>query len=136
MSPEYNGQYKFFDLKGFSVQGFLEGNRPVYEKNGKCVWWHRQYRHWWVGPCENVGLNAGYAYAENDIECPFGSLWRRGGSDEILHNVQIEVMVIASSGGDIPNRSSGTAGVNAVIRNGRYKQTCRPVYRNGRFRCP
>jgi hypothetical protein len=30
--------------------------------NDKCVWWHQQYRHWWVGPCENVGTNSGFAY--------------------------------------------------------------------------
>ncbi len=131
MAPEYDGHYSA-SLKN----GYLEGNRIVYEKNGKCVWWHRQYRHWWVGPCENVGLNDGYAYAESDVECPSGSLWRRGGSDEYLHSAEVAWRILASAGGYEPHQSSGTAGVNAVIRNGRYKQTCRPVYRYGRFRCP
>jgi hypothetical protein len=132
MSPEYNGRYQFD-----SDYGFLEGNRPVFEKTGECVWWHRQSRHWWVGPCENVGLNDGYAYGEGDSHCPSSHelVWRRGGSDEIIHDVVVYKSFMAASGGHKPDHSSGTAGVNAIIRNGRYKQTCRPVYRNFSFRC-
>ncbi len=131
MSSEYDGKYGFDYFSGF-----LEGNRPVFERNGKCVWWHRQYRHWWVGPCENVGLNAGYAYAEEDFSCPRGDqVWRRGGSNEIIHNAIAYFEIYAAAGGLEPDQSSSTAGVNAIIRNGRYKQTCRPVYRNGSFRC-
>jgi hypothetical protein len=128
MTPEYTGEY-------MSLR-YLEGNRLVYKMNGKCIWWHRQYRHWWVGPCENVGLNSGYAYIDEDTNSPWFGTWRRGGSDEIIQNVIIEGYSVAPSGGDTTHQSSGTAGVNAIIRNGRYKQTCRPVYKNGRLRCP
>jgi hypothetical protein len=133
MSAEYNGQYQF-DYGN----GYLEGNRPVFQRNGNCVWWHRQYRHWWVGPCENVGLNDGYAYLEGDNECPASHkhAWRRGGSDEIILDAMVYWFAAASAGGDKPIQSSGTAGVNAIIRNGRYTQMCHPVYRNGRFKCP
>jgi hypothetical protein len=155
MPTEYNGHY------GLDCQNiFLEGNRAIFEKDGKCVWWHRQYRHWWIGPCENVGWNAGYAYAEEDFDCPdLEQTWRRGGSNEILHGacVLVEQLTPAvedvsstsyssqfhsgekpasNSDGYAPKQTSATVGVNAVIRNGRYKQICRPVYRNGRFRCP
>jgi len=131
MSPQYNGQYQF-DY----YSGFLEGNRPVFQRNGKCVWWHRQYRHWWIGPCENVGQNSGFAYIEQDVYCPGGDvLIRRGGSDEIIRDAKVYYQSYAAAGGHEPDESSSTAGVNAIIRNGRYKQTCRPVYRNGKFGC-
>jgi hypothetical protein len=132
MSTEYNGHYQF-DFHS----GFLEGNRPVYQNNRNCVWWHRQYRHWWVGPCENVGLNDGYAYIEQDVNCVIGGVeMRRGGTDEIIHGAYINMYLSAAAGGWKPDQSSSTAGVNAIIRNGRYKQTCRMVYKNGRFSCP
>jgi hypothetical protein len=133
MTPEYDGAYHN-DYQNI----FLEGNRAVFEKNGTCVWWHRQYRHWWIGPCENVGLNVGYAYGEEDFVCPYSvKTWRRGGSNEILHGARVFLSIfVPYSGGHILEQSSTTAAVNAVIRNGHYKQTCRPIYRSGRFRCP
>jgi hypothetical protein len=139
MPPEYNGIY-YFDKLNDSV----EGNRPVYQMNGKCVWWHQQFRHWWVGSCENVGLNTGYAYAKEDSICPSHELtWRRGGSNEFLNGayiIMIEENVYkeaarAESYASTPDWSSATSGINAIIRNGRYKQTCRPVYKNGKFKC-
>jgi hypothetical protein len=117
---------------------FLKAIVLFLKKNGTCLWWHRQYRHWWIGPCENVGLNEGYAFAEEDFDCPdVKQTWRRGGSNEILHGARVDIeYVSAQAEGYIPEESSATAGVNAVIRNGRYKQICKPVYRSGRFRCP
>jgi len=56
-----------------------------------CIWWHKQYRHWWVGDCRKKGLNHGYAWIEPDIDCPTDlsddghpPLWRRSGTDEPL----------------------------------------------------
>ncbi len=90
-----------------------------------------------MGPCENVGMNSGYAYAEEDVDCPAAAkVWRKGGSDIIIQDVELFFYTAAGAGGDSTQQSSGTAGVNAIIRNGRYKQTCRMVYKNGRFRCP
>ncbi len=46
----------------------------------KCIWWYREYRHWWIGPCENVGTNSGYAYIYPDVRCPspsYGSKWTK-----------------------------------------------------------
>jgi hypothetical protein len=133
MPPEYNGYYNY-DHKNI----FLEGNRAIFEKDGTCMWWHRQYRHWWIGPCENVGLNDGYAYGEEDFDCPHSvQTWRRGGSNEILHGAHVLISRAHSQAyGYIPEESSATVGVNAVIRNGIYKQICRPIYRKGKFRCP
>ena len=140
ISPEYDGTYNFdYD------QGFLEANRPVYQKlltNDKCVWWHQQYRHWWVGPCENVGTNSGFAYLEQDFTCPISRngdqmIWRRGGSDDVIPDVEtfISISMDRVAGAKQQVRLSGTAGVNAIIRNGRYRQECRFVYRNGQFKC-
>jgi hypothetical protein len=130
MSPEYNGRYP-------CLTGFLEGNRPIFEKNGKCVWWHQQHGSWWVGPCEKVGLNDGYAYAKEDVDCPhITRVWRRCGSDAILRDVKVELNVqCASSAAGETHQSSATAPVNYIIRNGYYKQTCQLVYRRRKFRC-
>ena len=70
--------------------------KQVFEKDAKCIWWHRQYRHWWIGPCEYVGTNSGHAYIGPDMRCPLLSEgiqwteidWRRGGSDEPLEGVE------------------------------------------------
>jgi hypothetical protein len=134
MPPEYNGSYSILHDENI----FLEGNRPVFEKNGICLWWHHQYRHWWIGPCENVGSDDGYAFAEEDFDCPsFEQTWRRGGSNEILHDAHVSIIYVeAQAVSHMAEESSATAGVNAIIRNGHYKQICRPVYRSGRFRCP
>jgi hypothetical protein len=134
MSPEYDGYYH-------QLKNFLEGNRPVFEMTGNCVWWHQQYRHWWVGPCENVGLNSGYAYAKEDVDCPSDEqTWRRGGSDEFLNGVHVSLSQsfaapAPEASAVLLDETSPTAPVNAIIRNGRYKQTCRPVYKNGKFKC-
>jgi hypothetical protein len=135
MSSEYNGIYSFNSLKDS-----FEGNQPVYQMNGKCVWWHRQYRHWWVGLCENVGLNTGYAFAKEDVDCPsYEQTWRRGGSDEFLNGVHVYTKYYEAAGSSYYSPpiswSSATAGVNSVIRNGRFRKNCRPVYKNGKFKC-
>ena len=134
MSREYNGDYYF------EFSNNVEAHRPVYVKRsgGKCIWWHYRYRHWWVGPCENIGRNAGYAYLDEDYTCPFDGAkqtWRRGGSDQLIRGGRTIPMVLASAGAKRPKDLSGTAGVNAIFRNGRYKQQCRSVYRSKRFTC-
>ena len=61
-----------------------------------CIWWHKQYRHWWIGDCRKKGLNHGYAWLEPDLACPSdldgegNPLWRRGGTDEALLLVGIK----------------------------------------------
>jgi hypothetical protein len=101
------------------------------------MWWHRQYHHWWVGPCKNIGLNNGYAFAEEDVDCPNSAhVWRRGGSGEIIPDVKVDLSFqSASVAASITHESSATAAVNYIIRSGHYKQFCRLVYRRGKFRC-
>jgi hypothetical protein len=137
-SPEYSKSDFIRCFNGCS----LESNQQVFKSDDKCVWWHLQYHHWWVGPCEKVGLNDGYAYGEEDVDCPTDvKTWRRGGSNEILQVAIVQLFpqeggfASSPSSADEPDESSGTAGVNLITRNGQYKQICRPVYRNGRFRC-
>ena len=65
-----------------------------------CIWWHKQYRHWWLGDCRKKGLNHGYAWLEPDLACPTDPppggegegkpLWRRGGTDEALPLVGVK----------------------------------------------
>ena len=139
MSDEYSGTYL--------PTKYLEGNRPVFQKEGgKCIWWHYQYRHWWVGPCENVGSNAGFAYLEEDFICPFGEdsflgqnfqqTWRKGGSDDIIDDVTVgKSLATGQFTADAVLEQTASAAVNAISRNGRYQQKCRFVYNNGNYRC-
>ncbi len=131
---EYNGIYSFDKFNGT-----LEGGRPVFQRNGKCVWWHRLYRHWWVGPCENVGKNTGFAYAKEHVDCPsYEQTWWRGGSNTFLNDVHVYIPLppFAPQGNAyLADWSSSIAGVNIIIRKGQYKRTCKPVYKNGKFKC-
>ena len=82
-----NGYDGAYSSKGFS------NSKQVFIKtddDNKCIWWHRRYRHWWIGTCDNIGTNSGYAYISNDVQCPDASNinWRRGGSDEYLNNIK------------------------------------------------
>jgi hypothetical protein len=111
LSPEYDGTYRFdFQNK------FLQGNQTVFETNGNCVWWHQQYRHWWVGSCDNIGINAGYAYAEEDVDCPVSAkVWRIGGSDECIQNVELFLNAKAGTGGEKSKQSFGTGNFESRV---------------------
>jgi hypothetical protein len=123
---------------------YSEGNRPIYkeDKSDSCIWWHKFYRHWWIGTCENVGTNSGYAYLQEDGSCPSipypnNATWRSGGTDEIIDGLKVSgnLLFPQTVGSGPPPSFSGTAGVNVIIREGKYKQSCRFVFRNGQFRC-
>ncbi len=123
---------------------YSEGNRPIYliEDGDLCIWWHQPYRHWWIGDCENIGTNSGFAYLQEDSSCPntpnpSNPTWRRGGSDEILNEFELTAEKSPLEAvGVLSVIFSGTAGVNVIIREGKYKQSCRFVYnRNGKFKC-
>ena len=52
-----------------------------------CIWWDKQFKHWWVGDCEKRGNNYGTAFLEPDEICPnHGKVgdWKRSGTSEIL----------------------------------------------------
>jgi hypothetical protein len=85
---------------------------------------------------------ASHIYIEQDFTCPISRngdqmIWRRGGSDDVIPDVEtfISISMDRVAGAKQQVRLSGTAGVNAIIRNGRYRQECRFVYRNGQFKC-
>ena len=62
----------------------------------KCIWWEKEYRHWWVGDCGKRGNNYGSAFLEPDELCPHHSSigdWKKSGTNENLGNAKIiEVM--------------------------------------------
>ena len=76
--------------------------RPVYRHESlthRCIWWHKPYRHWWIGECTNIfghsslGGNNGFAWLAPDSLCPIQDKagdWRRGGSDEPLEESIVE----------------------------------------------
>jgi hypothetical protein len=125
---------------------YSEGNRPIFKKENRnsCIWWHRPDRHWWIGDCKNVGASSGFAYLQEDTSCPnlpnlSNPTWRRESSDEILNQFSVEIKLpqrrpLEGDGVELI-AFTGTAGVNVIIRKGKYKQTCRFVFRNGQFRC-
>ena len=47
--------------------------RPVYRHESlthRCIWWHKPYRHWWLGNCISLGENHGHAWLAPDSLCP------------------------------------------------------------------
>ena len=77
----------------------LTNGRGVYraEKSPQnCIWWHKLYRHWWLGDCRKRGNNHGFAYLRPDETCPHDGSegeWRRGGSDEVLKAGKVTAVV-------------------------------------------
>lgn len=77
----------------------MTNGRGVYraEKSPQnCIWWHRLYRHWWLGDCRKRGNNHGFAYLGPDETCPQDGSegeWRRGGSDEVLKKGKVTLAV-------------------------------------------
>ena len=148
LSLGYDGEY-FSD----SEDNYIEANRPIFsglnERTGKCMWWHHQYRHWWIGPCDLIGQNAGFAYIQEDVSCPAeckkekgadcsSMTWRRGGSDEVIFNVKMGWYgySVSPAGGSEVAETTSSIGINAVIQDGtRYKQSCRFRYVQGKFVC-
>ena len=156
LAASYDGMYHF-QAKG-GEYSYVEANRPIFqgidEREGECMWWQRQHRHWWIGPCANIGNNAGFAYIEEDVgrpaECKtdmskdnvcsdeIKMTWRKGGSDELIQNLVLQshhTFQLSAGENDIDETTS-YAGVNAVIQDRtRYKQSCRFVKRSGGFVC-
>ena len=87
-----------FDIQG--VLGVYHEQSPTlaedergYYQNQKgiwCIWWHRPYRHWWIGHCNQRGQNHGHAWLKPDSLCPSeGKVgeWHRGGTDAELEGL-------------------------------------------------
>jgi hypothetical protein len=148
------------ELDGFYTQtNYSEANRPLYSNGENCIWWYRAERRWWVGSCENIGTNIGFAYLEQDYDCPvhFHNIWRRIITDDAPSLVNypktttttITTITItttttttyttkpmyAGSGSIFPHFLGGTSGVNVVKQNRRYRQSCTPKYIRGQFSC-
>ena len=93
------------EFEGWSSH--LTNGRGVYRgqhNSNNCIWWHKQYRHWWLGDCQKRGNNHGFAYLQPDTTCPHDGSdgdWRRGGSDEVMKqgNVIKAVTIIKAKKG-------------------------------------
>jgi len=122
---------------GYKPTNYSEANRPVYASGENCMWWYRAERHWWIGSCENVGTNEGFAYLEQDFDCPgkFEGIWRSGITNEVLSFQHVVAASAPVAGSDVSTFLGGTSGVNVVKQNRRYRQTCKPKPIRGQFRC-
>jgi hypothetical protein len=133
------------EFDGFYTQtNYSEANRPLYSYGENCIWWYRAERHWWIGSCQNVGTNDGFAYLETDDDCPGNSegIWRSGITNEVLSLVNYPGTTLRpsptarpGSGSDYLRFLGGTSGVNVVKQNRRYRQSCTPKYIRGQFSC-
>ena len=102
LSPDYDGRYL--------MARNLEANQPIFvgldKMEGKCMWWHGQNRRWWIGLCNDIRDNVGFAYINEDLGChsecrheeetgyeflcpEISSTWRRGGSNEGITGVTL-----------------------------------------------
>ena len=72
---------------------FSEGERGYYKHVThpfRCIWWHRNYNHWWIGHCDHRGLNQGHAWLGPSSLCPAPSeigQWHQGGTDQVLQGL-------------------------------------------------
>ena len=69
-----------------NLRGYYQSTQKSTFVDDYCLWWHKPYRHWWIGHCSSRGDNSGLAWLEPDVLCPNMSQdgWRRGGSDTKL----------------------------------------------------
>jgi len=92
--------------------------RGVYSRkdndvNTLCISWHGLYRHWWIGPCSTLGLNAGVGWLEEDGRCPYdGSIWRAGGTDARV----VDLVVTSKSCVEFETEYNGTMVSDSVHR--------------------
>jgi hypothetical protein len=136
-NEEFDGSYTQTD--------YSEANRPLYASDENCIWWYRAERHWWIGSCQNVGTKDGFAYLEQDFDCPdkFESIWRRRITNEALSLVNyLQTTAPSRPATARPGSASehsrflgSTSGVNVVKQNRRYRQSCTPKYIRGQFSC-
>jgi hypothetical protein len=131
MATDYDGAYT-------EIHDILEANRPIFQNDDKCIWWHQPTRHWWIGPCENVGSDTGFAYIENDETCPDSEIWQRSGTNETIPDIDVYIngyVVLTEASGKKSEYQSGIAAVNVVVSQSTYRQQCRFKYRNGIYKC-
>ena len=80
-----------------SVKGFYQNeDRPQY-----CIWWHKPYRHWWIGSCGNRGDNSGFAWLDPPTLCPThgkNGEWRQSHTDEVIDGTVTEFQDAQESG--------------------------------------
>ena len=67
--------------------------RPVYRHESlthRCIWWHKPYRHWWLGNCISLGENHGHAWLAPDSLCPHQGqkLFKNFGKNWPLNHIQ------------------------------------------------
>ena len=83
-------------------------NRPIYQSNETCMWWHRAGRNWWIGSCEDIGSDSGYAYLKEDLSCPDSDIldggWRKRDTDGTLVNLDDSNLKLYFSNGEIPQQ--------------------------------
>ena len=156
--------FAFFELEGFGsgYDGFYNSDRtnqyaaskqlyviePEFEVQGdKCVWWFRPCRRWWLGDCEHVGTNQGFAYIDADVPCPHPEeeRWKNPESGEFFYNIHNysadrckyfpDGTAVCGAGFSAPLETSATAGVSAVVQDGTFKQACKWRYLRKQWRC-
>ena len=74
MHDEYEGNYSatiaVVDVDNADNVYFFN-NEPIFvnENGNKCIW-KQDINMWWIGNCEEIGQNKGFAYM-NNCQCPW-----------------------------------------------------------------
>jgi hypothetical protein len=149
--PDYDGGYsstrdRFENAKQIYQLGYPD-YRTLSSISEKCIWWLLQSRQWHIGECNNVGTNESFAYIYADVPCPHPEeeRWVHSETGEYLkniHNYSNDRCKVNPDGPSVcgaeyslPLDTSATTGVNAIIRNGAYIQTCTWKLRRHQWRC-
>ena len=80
----------------YEIQETVAGGRLIYQKQNEdereglfsiaivallpksttntdtCISWHARYSNWWIGSCDTIGTDTGYAWLKENQRCPTG----------------------------------------------------------------
>ena len=145
---EYDGLYNFDSKSQYEASKQLYIVEPDFGVQGdKCIWWFRPCRRWWLGPCQNIGTNRGFAFIDAEVPCPHPEeeRWRNPESGEYFTNIRnysAERCKYFNDGTAVCGASSSTPlstttpnGENAVVVNNRYVEICSSRLKEGQWEC-
>ncbi len=145
---DYDGFYNFDTKHQYEASKQLYVLEPDFQVQGdKCIWWFRPCRRWWLGHCEHVGTNTGFAYIDADVVCPHPEEQRWMNPETGKYFVDIrnysaerckhfaDGTAVCGATSTSPLSSVASNGENAVVVNNRYVEMCSWRFSNGAWSC-
>ena len=90
----------------------MTNGRGVYraiKSPNNCIWWHKLWRHWWLGACKHIGKNDGFAYLQPDETCPQDGSegeWRDV-NDKVLNEGKVTEEMSADLADEVSSKDTG-----------------------------